>query len=425
MNADRFLELQAMGLNSVAPKPQVEQPKKVTVKRSPYKPPPKATPIPEPSVSLGQVQPNFAAQSMISMDPFEAGPAPMPASLLSMPAMRKGPGAQDLRTDKYGNSQQRSASRETYQTPGDYYAHLDTVMNSPLMQQLASGADNVKGLRADFLKALPEGQVNLSPVMAFADYLAKGKGTAQAGYKPPLTMEDEVAKLASLMNQEQGDRQQMAQLGFQQAGDLKSGEEQAQTKTDADVGRVQGYKSPQPRSQMVSPVGQANMAGSFMRNFENSPVAKDSSQSLIAANSVRSHLANPNWLGDSAARAAIISAMKLAPVSNRDVEQITGSQDLFNRFSQLTNRLARGDVFTASDRRTVEKYADYLQKKAALNLETAADEYATSHGPMYGYDKMTAKSLLAPAMPKIQQPPERPPSMLQQMLQEEKARLGK
>lgn len=328
------------------------------------------------------------------------------------------PGDQRLNSLALSQNMGTGKSRNAYMNAPEYNTLVDAARSTEPNAALEQGIKGQEQLYLDILKAYPQGVQDLSPLYAMTDAMTGSKFGAT--YKAPETFQDRAKLLAGLQDQTQNSRERLAQLLMNETGGIKQGTDEQTTKTGLEEDQKAGFIKPPPHAPSSGRMGNpANLAAKFMTTFDGSPVAKDAASGLIAANAVKSHLANPNWLGDSAARAAIIQAMHLAPVSNRDVEQITGSQDLFNKFDQLIKKLDKGDVFTASDRKTVERYADYLQKKSSMNLEGAADEYSRSHGPMYGYDYGTARGLLTPAMPKIQESAPKAPSLFDQLMQKE------
>lgn len=315
-------------------------------------------------------------------------------------------------------------SRNAYMTGPEYDTLTQAAMSTEPNRALQQGIDEQSGMYEDVLRNMPTGQVDLTPLMAMTDAMTGSKFASS--YKAPGDMYDNVKMLSGLQDRAQSSRERLAQLIMNETGGLKSGQDEQGFKSGLEESQKAGFAVPQPHAPRMGQMGGSpvNVRG-FYNTFENSDTVKEASKLLQAANSVQGHLQNPNWLGDSAARAGILQAMRLAPVSNLDVKQITGSQDLFNQYTQLVNRLSRGDVFTARDRQTIEKYNDYIQRKANGNLETAADEYSKAHAPFYGFDYQTGRDLLKPAIPKMEQRPQaapKGPSLFQQLMEKELAK---
>lgn len=372
-----------------------------------------AEPVPNPAPVPGLEQPSVA------MDPFLAPRPQAAAGLTESPG--RGPGAQDLLTNKFSDELARGKTLNVYQDPLEYNTHLNTVMGTKPMQDFAAALERHKQFREDFLKTVPN-QADLSPVMALADYIAKGKGTAQRGYTKPASYEDLVGQINGLLGAEQRGRTAFVQAGFEQAGGLKSGSEEAQTKTGAQSGRTQGYKQPSPRSQNPS-----TLVDSFYRGFQNTPIVKESINGISAAKAVQANISKKNWLGDEAARAEILKAMKLYPVSDRDAARVTGSPDFFSRAQRTIDRLANGRSLTSEDQRTIQQFAEYAEKRAFTELNEAKHKYIEGVGPSHGLDYNSAARILDAQIPSPTAEPEKKPQgassferLFEQMIKEDK-----
>ena len=218
-------------------------------KVSPYSAQKAATPIPDPTLDLGLTQPNTMEPE--PLDLFSMQPLRMRDELNSMPKTR-GLGAQDMYTSKYGRDYDRQAQRKIYQTGDEYAQNVQNVLDLPILQKLAEGANQYGDIRKQFMENMPLA-TDLSPVAAFADYLAKGKGTALAGYKPPMTYQQQLEMNNLLAGNELDANQALAAMALNQAGGLAKGTEQASLSTDEDLGRVMGTK---PVSGSVARAGQ-------------------------------------------------------------------------------------------------------------------------------------------------------------------------
>lgn len=383
MNPDRFIEKKAREESYGPPNPYTSLQKRQEAAKAaaPKSAPAKKSLPAKRAASIALAAPPPVEVAPISLDPMDALPPAMPAALRGMPALKTGPGAQDMRSDKYGQDHQRGKSLNVYQDPSEYFNHLNTVMQAPLMQDLARGAEGYKDLRTDFLKNAPI-QADLSSVMGFADYMADGKGTARASYQKPGSYNDMVGKLASLMGEEQGARQQMAQLAFQQAGPLKKGQEEAQVRTQSETGREQGYRTPQPRSASSGGGNPLNQALAIQRAFQGLPPYKEAEKEIQIGQSMREIVRNPNWLSDFSLRGQMIQAMKIAPVSELEMKQFgMGSPDLFNKIRNMVGSVSSGRTLSPQDYKALEEFAAKREQYGRKKMEMIQTKFAEGLGP--------------------------------------------
>lgn len=386
-----------------------------------YGPPSPKKTLPKKAIKKGS-SPTRVAPSISLTEPVESSPldlgVPDPLTLtprlsgrqfLSAPS-RAGAQPGDIRINELGLDQDlsRGKSRNAYHSAPAYNELHDAAMSTDSNQALLKGIEDQQQLYRDILTNMPTSR-DLTPLMAWSDSLT-GSKFAQS-YRAPASYDDRAKMLMSMNDTVQGSKERLAQLIMNETGGLKAGVDEEGYKAGLNEDQKSGFNVPRPNAPRMGQFGGSptNVRG-FYNTFENSDTVKEASKSLQAANAVRGHLNNPNWLGDSAARAGILAAMRLAPVSNLDVQQITGSKDLYNQFNQLTNRLANGDIFTEEDRETIENYASYLQKKYASDLDRAADDYSRAHAPFYGFDYSTGRQLLKPAIPRAEIPEAAPPS---------------
>jgi hypothetical protein len=361
----------------------------------------KAVPVPAPVPQPGQVQPDF---SEVSLDPFDQAPPSTPLSLLAPAPAARGPGAQDLRTDKMSRDYARGKTLNVYQEPAEYNMHLRTVMDAPLMQELAAGADRFKGLREDFLKNA-QNQTDLSSAMAFADFLSKGKGNALAGYKRPPTYEDLVGQLGSLIGEEQKSRQNIAQLAQSQAGGLKKGQEEAQVKTGVDADRAQGFRTPTPRS--AFPGGNPlNQALGIQRAFQSLPPYKDAEKEISSAQLIREIAKNPNWVSDFNLRGQMLQAMKLSPISEKEMAAFgMGSPDLFNKVRNMISQASNGRTLSAQDYKALDEFASRREEYGRRKMEDIQSSFASGlspYSPMIGQEGIMG--ITRPSIPQVAPP---------------------
>lgn len=144
-----------------------------------------------------------------------------------------------------------------------------------------------------------------------------------------------------------------------------------------------------------------NDATKYQRAFQGMQTFKDAQGLISSANEVKAALANPNWLTDSMVQANILKAMKLFPVSDRDAKQVTGSGDIANKVDQLVNKYERGEKFTEADRNTIATFASVQLKRAKMHMDKAQNEFVNGMPPPTGYTRETARGILAPTIPGI------------------------
>ena len=375
-----------------------------------------------PSLALDVPVEEISPLSLAAPDPLALSPQ-LPARRFLDTPMRGNarPGDTKINSLDLSQGMNTGKSRNSYMSGPEYDELTRAAMGTEPNQALARGIEAQDGMYEDTLRNLPSGQVDLTPLMAMTDAMTGSKFASS--YKAPADIYDNVKLLSGLQDRSQNSRERLAQLLMNETGGIKNGQDEQGYKAGLDESQKSGFAVPNPPAQRMGQMGGSpiNVRG-FYNTFKGSEPVKEASKIQQAAQAISGHLKNPNWLGDSAARAGILQAMRLAPVSNLDVKQITGSQDLFNQFSQLVNRLDRGDVFTTRDRRTIENYNKYLEAKSKRDLEFAADSYSKTHAPFYGFDYDTGRGLLESAMPRMEQEaPAAPkgPSMFQKLMEQE------
>lgn len=391
--------------------------------RAKAKKPAARRPMPVPSLSLIEAPNAPSPLSLAAPDPLELTPQLQGRQFLSTPD-RSGarPGDTKINSLDLSQGMKTGKSRNSYMDEQAYADLVQTAMNMPTNRALRGGIDDQQGMYEDVVRTMPQGMVDLTPLMAMTDAMT-GSHFA-ASYKAPDSFADRAKLLSGLQDKTQGSRERLAQLVMNETGGIKQGQDEQGYESGMKEDQKTGFAVPReiaPRMGMQG--GSPTNVRGFYNTFKGSEPVKEAAKILEAAKAVSGHLKNPNWLGDSAARAGILQAMRLAPVSNLDVKQITGSQDLFNQATQLMNRLGKGDVFTARDRQTIDKYNKYLKAKSKMNLEFAADSYAKTHSPFYGFDYDTGRGLLDSAMPQMEQEDEpaapKGPSLFQQLMEKE------
>lgn len=355
-----------------------------------------------PSLALDLPVEEISPLSLEMPDPLALTPKLQGRKFLETPS-RNGARPGDTKINQLDLTQDltKGKNQNLYMSGPEYDELTQAAMSTDPNRALQSGINEQQAMYEDVLRNMPQGMVDLTPLMAMTDAMTGSKFASS--YKAPGDMYDNVKMLSGLQDAAQGSRERLAQLIMNQTGGLKKGQEEEGYKSGMDESQKAGFSVPRDTPPRMAQQGgtPTNVRG-FYNTFKGSEPVKEAAKIQQAAQAVTGHLKNPNWLGDSAARAGILQAMRLAPVSNLDVRQITGSQDLFNQFNQLMQRLDKGDVFTARDRATIKKYNGYLVEKSKRDLEFAADSYTKTHSPFYGFDYDTGRGLLESSMPRME-----------------------
>lgn len=332
-----------------------------------------AQPAGESIAAPGETQP------FVLDDPFAASVA-VPSGLSSMPVAYMGPGAFDKRSAKMDQAAGREAQRHVYKTPDEYYSQLGTVMGSPLMQKLSSGVKNLEGLREQFLQHAPV-QADLSPLMGLADFVANGKGNALRSYKRPDDYNDLVAKLAGLMQQEQSAAYNQANLAMNQVP-LKSGDDTASVKAGVDQERGQGYQVPRPPNPNAGMQNPLNQALAIQRAFQGLGPYKAAESTRQSAIGMLEVMKNPSWAADDALRGQMLQALKIAPISEKEMAEFgRGSPDYMNKVQNAISRATTGRSLSPQDYKIIEDLAHRRLEYATKELQAVQDKFVNSLGP--------------------------------------------
>lgn len=336
-----------------------------------------ATPAPElvTGAGPGQSQPTFALE-----DPFLQAGLEVPAGITAPISTYGAPGSFDKRGAKAGRAQARDKSLTVYKTPDEYYGQLETVMGSPVMKNLAEGLEQYKALHENFLKNAPA-QTDLSSLMGLADFISRKPGNALRSYQKPDDYNDLVGKLAGLMGQRQSAAYNQAQLAMNQVP-LKAGEESASTKAQVSEQADRGFAVPKPPSMGAGMMNPLNQALAIQRSFQGLRPYKEAEQMLTDAQGIMQTVKNPNWLADNNLRGQMLQAMKLSPISEKEMAQFgTGDPSLFNHIRNMTTKIGTGRSLSPQDYKAIEAFArakaEYAQKKMGI----IQDQFVTGLGP--------------------------------------------
>lgn len=131
-------------------------------------------------------------------------------------------------------------------------------------------------------------------------------------------------------------------------------------------------------------------------SLQSDPDYKSGLKALEDMRIFQTETTTPNWLTDATARAALTSAAKLYPVSDRDVQFFSGSQDLLTRAQRGANKIISGELYTEEDRKDVDAYISYRRNVESNRVSALEKHYADNYGPTYGFSAADALKKLRP-----------------------------
>ena len=293
-----------------------------------------------------------------------------------------------------------SNKKDYYMSPTEK-RNLDLITeNSPAMKRVRADIDARKDLGDQYQSMLGGRKqgVDLSPLMALSDAWT-GSRFAQS-YKPPANPMDKFKDILAYKDKISDDEQKFADAITRGTQYLKAGTTSYVDKKVLDEIMKRKIENPDPNAWRGRDRDPSLKAAGFLSNFKNIDYVKEADKALIGANEVLGNIKNPSWLTDSTVRSSILKTMQVFPVSDRDVQSVTGGESIKESINRFLNRMSKGEKFLPSDRKVIEEYATLKKAAAEKQVRGAASEYAKSHGPMYGFDLPQALSLLEASIPK-------------------------
>ena len=374
------------------------------------------------------------ATPMVSpQDPFEV-PAIDEAALKkvwSLPPAPKGSGKTNTGSLEGNQKVQRTEVSAKWPEAEEIKRIAEALRGLPELEALRNSKESLQNLAAMGMVS-GEPQLDLSPLMALTDSQTGSK--LMAGYTRPEGPAAAFSRALGVANAGLDADKDVAKSLLDAVGKFKSGTVNEQLLRDLAI-KFQGQNS-DPNKTQSGGTGRPDMlADKYLKTFMSIPEVKDANMAAGAAREMTSALKKPNWLTDSTLRSSLVTAAKLYPVSNLDIQQYGGSPNLGDMINRLVQRLATdGGRFLPSDRKVIEEYAKLQAKKAAAVTKKKREEYTRSMAPEYGYTYDRGFGILAPAItdPSFGVPEDKPapvpPSfmdILKKMREEDAAKKGK
>ena len=290
------------------------------------------------------------------------------------------------------------SQRDTYLAPEEWSDLTGTIRGTPEVQDMLQAQADREEMLASMMGAKSPVGVDLTPLMALTDQWSGSKFTNS--YKPPNATQDQKLLL------EYGDKaldnkQKLMETILKGAQYLKSGSATDQLTQKLLEAQAYGIENkPPPGARGFKPPDESVKAARFLNTFKNIETVKDANKELAGANEVLGNIANPNWLTDSAIKAAILKTMALFPVSDRDASMVEGGQAIKDQVERLYLKYKEGGRFLPSDREVIKNYAMLKKKAKEAQISEVKKEYAATHGPKYGYNMQEGLGLIEATTPK-------------------------
>jgi hypothetical protein len=254
------------------------------------------------------------------------------------------------------------------------------------------------------------GQTDLSPAMALVDTWT-GSKLAQ-NYKAPMDADSRAAlmmKLQSAVNEgalgikkEQADytRNQLISKLMRATGHedaLLDSIVDTTQKTTTDT-----QKTPKPpaapRGAAANPgVDAKRFLDGFTKNYERPIAAFNASRDVIA----QIDSGNQSWINDQTLRSGLVEAQGLKPISNLDVQQNGGSEDLASQVERLVGKLSRGEKFTPDDREAIKMFAKIQRKNLGKVLKEGRSAWINGMAGPNRLDPTSAQRIINSVLPDL------------------------
>lgn len=294
--------------------------------------------------------------------------------------------------------QQRGRDREAYASPEDYLNRAAMVESLPTNQAVKKEMEDRRAYEKRLMALLGSPQLDVSPILALIDSETGSK--LSASYNKPMTPEQKMAQLLGIKREYGKDLSGYADMIQKATPDMIEGKDTNSYAATLDESYKKSNENPQPK--MGGMYGNPSVnANRFLTGFRSMPTYKDAEESLMSTKNVMEMVKNPSWLTDASAKANVLTAMKLHPISDRDAASVQGAQDVASRVGRAIQKLTSGDQLLPEDRAAIKKYAEVKQKAAKIEMDKARKEYVMGMAPHYGYDAGTADAIIAPTIPEI------------------------
>lgn len=276
------------------------------------------------------------------------------------------------------NKQTRQVDTGTERKVAVPYAPQQMMPFYQALQEMPEYQDYWSGLQAAGVDADmaggPPSQVDLSPVMAFADYAAPG-GTALRGYSKPAKYGERLKSTLDAQQKLQDDRRDMLKTIVSAMALARSGGFQTDTtkvrETNEKTAQSQGFGG-SGGSTNFDPL-------KFREGFEKSKTVEPFQTRLT--NGIRlleEFRGDPNWFKSRNAQALIVEFRGLKPVSDRDYKAGGGGDELLNKVNALFGKYIEGKGdFTAQDISDIQRHVRAMVHDANKHMEKLAEQFAS------------------------------------------------
>lgn len=277
-----------------------------------------------PSLALDLPVEEVSPLSLEMPDPLALGPKLQGRKFLETPS-RNGARPGDTKINQLDLSQGMSSgkSRNAYMTGPEYDTLVQAAASTAPNRALQGGIDEQQGMYEDVLRNMPQGMVDLTPLMAMTDAMTGSKFASS--YKAPGDMYDNVKMLSGLQNQAQGSRERLAQLIMNETGGLKQGQDEQGYKSGLEESQKSGFAVPNPPQPRMGGLTPGNIAGAEKWIIgENQKMLKDFTADKSALDNLKRALATGEF-GDvrrSLAQAARVISGEKGVLTEGDLTRV-------------------------------------------------------------------------------------------------------
>ncbi len=281
-------------------------------------------PLPAPSLSLIEAPSAPSPLSLAMPDPLELTPQLQGRQFLSTPD-RSGarPGDTKINSLDLSQGMKTGKSRNSYMDEQAYKDLVQVAMNMPTNRALRGGIDDQQGMYEDVVRTMPQGMVDLTPLMAMTDAMT---GSNFAGsYKAPDSFADRAKLLSGLQDKTQSSRERLAQLVMNETGGIKQGQDEQGYTSGLDESQKAGFAVPREISPRIGGLTPGNVAGAEKWIIgENQKMLKDFTADKSALDNLKRSLATGNF-GDirrSLAQAARVISGEKGVLTEGDLTRV-------------------------------------------------------------------------------------------------------
>lgn len=282
-------------------------------------------------------------------------------------------------------------TRALMMDPEELSKAYQAALNTEAVKSQMAGVESL-GKLAEVEAGAPI-QEDYSPLVALADIWSKSGGQLAKGYRAPERPEATRSRATSIAAKAQDDRRDVTKsiLDFIQKQKAGTSVEKLLTEIQTKLSTT----AEDPNKALGRGRDPSMKAASFMKDFGNDQEVKDLRIGISAVREGMNALQGENWLGDNVVRSSLVTAAKLFPVSNLDIQQYAGSPALLDKFNRILSKATEGKPFLPEDRAVIEKYMKGVADLSQKELGGKTRIYAETMGPAYGYAPEEAMKKLA------------------------------